>query len=270
MGSFLGQDRPLVIAHRGASALAPEMTMAAYQQAANDHADGYECDVQLTKDLVPVCFHDTNLNRTSNGFGRLGAKNLAELEKLDYGSWFSKPNLNFTDKQWSSLVTLNQLLEFVAAQPNAPIMLVETKHVSSNGLKLEAAAIAAIKNYGLDHLEPTKPRAALMSFSAPALRRAKNIDPNLYTVFLLDKKLPALSAVSDFVGSNAWGLGVHLLRTNPELVEQARSAGRQVFVWTVDTKEQIELCLKFKVDVIITNNPAATRDTINQLGSNQV
>jgi glycerophosphoryl diester phosphodiesterase len=268
MGSFLGQQRPLVIAHRGASALAPEMTMAAYQQAVNDLADGYECDVQLTKDLIPVCFHDTNLNRTSNGFGRLGAKTLAELEKFDYGSWFSKPNLQFSEQQWTGLVTLNQLLEFVSAQKNAPIMLVETKHASSNGLKLEAAAIAAIKKYGLDNLDPTKPRAALMSFSVPALRRAKNIDPNLYTVLLLDKRPPALSAISDFVGSNAWGLGVHLLRTNPELVEQARSTGRQVFVWTVDTQEQIELCLKYKVDVIITNNPAATRDTINQLGNN--
>jgi len=258
MGSFLGQVRPLVIAHRGASALAPEMTMAAYQQAANDHADGYECDVQLTKDLVPVCFHDTNLNRTSSGFGRVGAKTLAELEKLDYGSWFSKPNLNFTDKQWSSLVTLNQLLEFVVAQNNAPIVLVETKHVSANGIKLEAAVIAAMKNYGLINLDPAKPRAALMSFSVPALRRAKNIDPNLYTVLLLDRKFPALSALSDFVGSNAWGLGVHLLRTNPELVEQARSTGRQVFVWTVNTKEQIELCLKYKVDAIITDNPAQT------------
>jgi glycerophosphoryl diester phosphodiesterase len=267
MGTFLGQARPLVIAHRGASALAPEMTMAAYQQAANDLADGYECDVQLTKDLVPVCFHDTNLNRTSNGFGRLGAKNLAELERLDYGSWFTKPNLNFSEKHWSSLVTLNQLLEFVAAQKNFPILLVETKHASSNGLKLEAAAIAAIKNYGLAHLDSMKPRAALMSFSVPALRRAKNIDPNLYTVFLLDRKIPALSAVSDFVGSNAWGLGVHLLRTNPELVEQARSTGRQVFVWTVNTQEQIELCLKYKVDVIITDNPATTRYQIKSTNS---
>lgn len=267
MSTFLGQQRPLVIAHRGASAAAPEMTMAAYLKAAQDLADGYECDVQLTKDLQPVCFHDTNLNRTSNGFGRLGAKTLAELKKLDYGSWFGKRPTEFTTEQWSSLVTLTELSQFVAAQSNAPILLVETKHISANGTKLEAAAIATIKNYGLDNHDPTKPRAALMSFSIPALRRAKSMDPNLYTVFLLAKKLPALDKLSDFVGTNAWGLNINLLRTNPELVEQARSRGSQVFVWTVNTHEQIQLCWKYKVDVIITDNPAATNQIIARLAA---
>jgi glycerophosphoryl diester phosphodiesterase len=146
-------------------------------------------------------------------------------------------------------------------------MLIETKHISANGIKLEAATITAIKKFGLDNHDPTKPRAALMSFSISALRRAKSIDPDLYTVFLLAKKLPALDKLSSFVGSNAWGLGVHLLRTNPELVEQARSSGIQVFVWTVNTPEQIELCLKYKVDVIITDNPAATNQTIARLAA---
>ena len=267
MSTFLGQQRPLVIAHRGASSLAPEMTMAAYLKARQDLADGYECDVQLTKDLQPVCFHDTNLNRTSNGFGRLGAKTLAELKKLDYGTWFGEPPTEFTIEQWCSMLTLSELLEFVAAQSTAPIMLIETKHISANGIKLEAASIAAIKKFGLDNHDSTKPRAALMSFSIPALRRARSIDPDLYTVFLLAKKLPALDKLSNFVGSNAWGLGIHLLRTNPELVEQARSNGTQVFVWTVNTPEQIELCLKYKVDVIITDNPAATNQTIARLAA---
>ena len=255
MSTFLGQKRPLVIAHRGASALAPEMTMAAYLQATKDGADGYECDVQLTKDNVPICFHDSTLNRTSNGFGRIGTKTLSDLQRLDFGSWFGKSE-NYSPQQWCSLLTLDNLLNFVKSQPSAPIVLIETKHLSQNGIKLEAAVIEEIKKVGLNSHDSSKPRAALMSFSIPALRRAKKIDPDLYTVFLLERKLPGLVALSEFVGSNAWGLGIHLLRTNPELVEQARSNGKQVFVWTVNSVDQLELCLKYKVDLIITDNPS--------------
>lgn len=267
MGTFLGPKRPLVIAHRGASAIAPELTMAAYLQAKSDNADGYECDVRLTKDQIPVLIHDNNLNRVSNGFGRVGANNYAELAKLDFGSWFGATT-TYTAEQWCSLLTLDKFLNFVASQPAAPIALVETKHMSENGIKLEAAVIELIKKYQLDTTDATKPRAALMSFSIPALRRAKKIDQNIYSVLLFDRKPPALTNISEFVGCNAWGLGVHLLRTNPELVEQARSSGKQVFVWTVDTPEQIQLCLKYRVDVIITNHPARTREIMAGTGVN--
>lgn len=267
MSTFLGQKRPLVIAHRGASALAPEMTMAAYLQATKDGADGYECDVQLTKDEVPVCFHDSTLNRTSNGFGRIGAKTYSELQRLDFGSWFGNQESEYTKEQWNSILSLATLTKYVATQSNAPILLVETKHISQNGLKLEAAAISILQSDGLIYSDPTKPRAALMSFSIPALRRARNINPDLYSVMLLDRKIPGLVGISSFIRCNAWGLGIHLLRTNPELVEIARSNGQQVFVWTVDQREQIELCLKYKVDVIITNNPAEVKSTITRLGA---
>ncbi len=261
MSTFLGEKRPLVVAHRGASAVAPELTMAAYLQATKDGADGYECDVRLTKDLIPVLIHDNNLNRVSNGFGRVGAKTYAELSQLDFGSWFGKPT-NYSTEQWCSLLTLDDFLSYAASQTSAPIVLIETKHLSQNGIKLESAVISIINKYSLDTLDPTEPRAALMSFSIPALKRAKRIDSNLYTVFLIDRIPPRLVSLSNFVGSNAWGIGVHLLRTNPELVELARSNGKQVFVWTVDTPEQIKICLKYKVDVIITNHPVQTKNFI--------
>jgi glycerophosphoryl diester phosphodiesterase len=135
--------------------------------------------------------------------------------------------------------------------------------MSQNGIKLESAVISLINKYGLDTLDHTRPRAAVMSFSIPALKRAKLIDANLYTVFLLDKVWPGLTSLSNFTGSNAWGIGVHLLKTNPEIIELGRSIGKQIFVWTVDTMDQIELCLKYKVDVIITNNPGKIRQILD-------
>jgi glycerophosphoryl diester phosphodiesterase len=79
--------RPLVFAHRGASAVEPEHTLAAYLRALEDGADGLECDVRLTRDGHLVCLHDRRLERTSNGRGRVSRSTLAELSQLDFGSW---------------------------------------------------------------------------------------------------------------------------------------------------------------------------------------
>ena len=80
-------DHPLVFAHRGSSAALPEHTLAAYLRALEEGADGLECDVRLTRDGHLVCVHDGRLERTSNGRGRVGARTLAELDALDFGSW---------------------------------------------------------------------------------------------------------------------------------------------------------------------------------------
>src|SRR5690349_20540843 len=77
----------LVFAHRGASAELPEHTLAAYLRAIEQGADGIECDVRLTRDGHLVCIHDSRLDRTSNGSGRVSRARLAELELLDFGSW---------------------------------------------------------------------------------------------------------------------------------------------------------------------------------------
>ena len=77
-----------IIAHRGASAWAPENTMAAFEKAVELGADGIEVDVQLTADRVLVVMHDDTLDRTTNGNGPLSRKTLAQLKDLDAGSWF--------------------------------------------------------------------------------------------------------------------------------------------------------------------------------------
>src|SRR5262245_25312629 len=79
--------RPLVFAHRGSSFHLPEHTLAAYQRALAEGADGLECDVRLTRDGHLVCLHDRRLERTSNGRGIVSEQTLEELNRLDFGSW---------------------------------------------------------------------------------------------------------------------------------------------------------------------------------------
>ena len=78
---------PFVVAHRGASAERPEHTLAAYELALKEGADGVECDVRLTRDGHLVCVHDRRVDRTSNGTGLVSEMTLAQLRELDYGAW---------------------------------------------------------------------------------------------------------------------------------------------------------------------------------------
>jgi glycerophosphoryl diester phosphodiesterase len=86
--TFFRTDRPLILAHRGASRIAPENTLVAFCLALEQGADGLELDVQLSRDGVPVVFHDSELSRTTDGRGRISEKTLAELRTLDAGKWF--------------------------------------------------------------------------------------------------------------------------------------------------------------------------------------
>src|ERR1700754_2721585 len=83
---------PYVVAHRGASAERPEHTVAAYELALREGADGVECDVRLTRDGHLVCVHDRRVDRTSNGTGLVSELTLAQLREFDYGAWHSSRN----------------------------------------------------------------------------------------------------------------------------------------------------------------------------------
>src|SRR5689334_2474483 len=84
------EPRPLVIAHRGASGLAPENTMAAFRLALALGADGIELDVQLSADRIAIVIHDTRLNRTTDQKGAVAALTAAELAACDAGEWFAR------------------------------------------------------------------------------------------------------------------------------------------------------------------------------------
>ncbi len=105
----------LIIAHRGASAVAPENTLAAFQKAVKVGADGIEFDVQLAKDGVPVVFHDSELQRIGQKQGLVSGFTSKELQTLDVGSWFNLKNPNKANPKFSAetIPTLAHLLEFL-------------------------------------------------------------------------------------------------------------------------------------------------------------
>ena len=94
-----------VIGHRGASAYAPENTMAAFKKAVEIGVAEVETDVRFTKDGKLLLFHDPTLDRTTGGSGLPSDFTLEELKRLDAGSWM-KPD-KYPDFQWSTTSSAN-------------------------------------------------------------------------------------------------------------------------------------------------------------------
>ena len=113
-----------IIAHRGASGYRPELTLDAYEHAAELRADGFECDIRLSADGVPVVIHDATVDRTSDGSGAVADKTVAELKEFNVG----------TPERPQQILTLRELLEFTADVQTAdyrPELFVETKRLGS-------------------------------------------------------------------------------------------------------------------------------------------
>jgi glycerophosphoryl diester phosphodiesterase len=263
--------QPAVVAHRGASAHRAEHTVAAYALAIEQGADGLECDVRLSRDGHLVCVHDRRVDRTSSGRGVVSTLTLERLSELDYGSWNpAMPEnaddlvLRPPDDSARGVLTLESLLELVTAHPRVTLF-VETKHPVRYGGLVEAKLVAMLRRYGL-----ARPRSkedsqvVMMSFSSRAVRRVREHTETLPTVLLLENLSVVrwdgtLPAYADYTGP-----GVHILRTDPDYVERARSYGYESYVWTVDEPADVDLCAKLGVRYLATNSPANTLRLLNR------
>ena len=139
---------PFVVAHRGASAERPEHTIAAYELALAEGADGVECDVRLTRDGHLVCVHDRRIDRTSTGSGLVSDMTLAELREFDYGAWHSSAKADGGQGE-TGLLTLDDLISLVLDWKRPVKIFVETKHPVRYGALVESKVLALLHRYGI-------------------------------------------------------------------------------------------------------------------------
>jgi glycerophosphoryl diester phosphodiesterase len=261
---------PLVFAHRGSSEALPEHTLGAYLRAVDEGADGLECDVRLTSDRHLVCLHDRRLERTSNGRGAVSEHTLAQLDELDFGSWHpGRPDgpdggdAPIRDDA-ARVLTLPRLLD-VALSAGRPIrLLVETKHPTRYGGEVERRLVAVLREYGLDRPGDADVQVSVMSFSLAAVRRIRLLAPRLPTVLLMDLLPPWLRAGRLPAGIPAAGPGVRLLRNHPRLAERIRGHGHQLYVWTVNAAEDVDLVLALGAYGIISDRPRYVLDRLGR------
>lgn len=277
----LPQVVPQVVAHRGASEVLPEHTLAAYRRAIDTGADALECDVRLTADGHLVCVHDRRVERTSNGRGRVSTLELAQLEGLDWGSW--KLNLAEPDDEevpdvvdpgeHSHLLTLRRLLGLVVEAEKAGRRVevaVETKHPTRYGGLVERALVDVLADFGWtgSPADPSTPGCPVrvMSFSLLAMRRMRQLAPWLPLVFLMEQVPFPFRDGSLPRGVRTAGISVEILRAHPRYVRRAHEHGNAVHVWTVDRPDDVQRCVDAGVDAIITNRPLGVRRQLEQLG----
>lgn len=243
-----GSRRPLNIAHRGASAVAPANTMAAFEKAVELGADGIELDTHLSADGVPVVIHDFAIDATTDGSGRVAEMDLAQLKQLDAGSHFDPA---FAGER---IPTLEEVL---LAFGERLLLNIELKSVSPRDNGLEQAVLALVGQYELES------RVLLSSFNPFSLRRAKKIAPHVRVGLLYAPDLPLFL-------SRAWlaPLFPHEAR-HPErtmvdarYMRWARRRGYRVNVWTVDDPDEMRRLIDLGVSGIITNVPDVLRDVL--------
>ena len=227
-------------AHRGASADFPEHTMAAYRGAIEQGALGFECDIRVTKDEVLILWHDANMKKEAKSAAIIANRTYAEIEQI-----------------YPAVMTLNELLDL--AIENKKSLALETKHPVPTGNRVEELVVAelhkrkdAIKKSGID--------VAIMSFSWFAIEKIKKMDPTIKTVMLLGDITNKITR--RFTSAQVIGPSVEMVRKSPELISEIKNSGKELYVWTVDSTEDLQYCASVGVDIVMTNRPAHARSVL--------
>jgi len=256
--------KPLIIAHRGASALAPENTLAAFQKAIEDGAEGIEFDVRLARDGVPVVFHDPGLKRICRREGRVSNLTAAELAKLDAGTWFNHRNPSKAREKFSAEIvpTFAQLLDFLKNYKG--LLYVELKFSEPEIAPLVESVCQIIAKSAF------LPQIKLCSFKLRAIALAKKVLPEIKTAALFQPKINTILRGRSHLLERARScaaneVSLHYSMASKKMIAQAKNENFPVTIWTADRRAWVKRAADLGIDAIITNDPArllAKRDEI--------
>ncbi|MFM8393235.1 MAG: glycerophosphodiester phosphodiesterase family protein [Acidobacteriota bacterium] len=271
----------ILVAHRGASGDAPEHTLEAYRLAIKQGADYVEQDLQITRDGVLVCLHDSTLERTTNveevfpdRFKIVDGQRhwyvadftLAELRRLDAGSWFDSRFAGARIPTWQEAIDLVRGQAGLFPETKGP------EEYKERGLDMERLVLETLRRNGLSRpgADPRTP-VIIQSFSAAGLRKLRReLGCRLPLVLLVGRDAAeewltpeGLRKVSDF--ANGIGPEKRLIQANPSIVDQAHRLGLTVTPYTFrsstsspypDVRSEMEHYLyQLKVDSLFTDNP---------------
>ncbi|MGM9472838.1 glycerophosphodiester phosphodiesterase [Pseudarthrobacter sp. YS3] len=287
-------NRPLVFAHRGASAAFAEHTRAAYLQAIADGADGVECDIHLTRDQHPVLLHDANLDRTSDGTGPVADRTLAELRLLDFSSWKGVRIPEKFGARSDQFLSLPDLLDILRSAGRPIGLAIELKHPSPYQLKLEDRVLQVLRSEGWDAKTSTLDNinVTFMSFSPDSVKHLLRTVPSEFICQLVDDidvdelrdelglgpltgsavanvmKAAQLEAerILDDCEVLLAGPGIIYVREHARTVQRWLESGRRFRVWTVDTERDVALCQGLGIHEITTNTPARVLAQLQSTG----
>jgi glycerophosphoryl diester phosphodiesterase len=246
MSSDPASRGPRIIAHRGASAYAPENTLAAFDLAIAQGADLIEFDVHLSADDQPVIIHDETLERTTDGQGRVRGMSLRALKRLDAGRWYG------TAFRGQRLQSVGEVFERYRGRVGFAVEL-KAGGRTYPGIEDRVVSLVEIYDVVADSL--------ILSFDRPALATVARRNPELRRVLLVDTAGDAESAHAESP-SSAIGLAARL--ASATRVEAVRTANRAIYVWTVNDDPTITRLARLGVDGIITDVPDRARALLSE------
>jgi glycerophosphoryl diester phosphodiesterase len=233
-------NKPTIFAHRGASAYAPENTIAAFELAVHQGADAIELDAKLSYDQHVVVIHDQSVDRTTNGKGQVSDLTLSALKELDAGIKFDE---SFSGEK---IPTLNDVLEAIGTKT---FINIEITNYSSPWDHLPEKIAETVKYYNLTN------RIICSSFNPIALRNFRRLLPDVPLGFL---STPGLSGVVSRLASR-W-MSIQALHpavqdTNQTLINKYHDHGLRVHAYTVNDLDKMKQLVQWEIDGFFTDDP---------------
>lgn len=230
-----------IIAHRGASAYAPENTLAAFDKALAMGSNCIEFDVMLSADGEPFVFHDASLKRTTNGVGDLGLVDADYLRTLDAGKWFSKAYIGEKIPHFTEI--LNWLL-FVDIHAN-----IEIKPYPGATQQTVVTVMTALNHYW----PSAKALPLLSSFDHDALILCRSLAPEMLLGLLLHTWDDEWFIKAQDL--HCYSVHVNYKILTPERAKAIKTKGFQLYAYTVNRKRLANKLMAWGVDAVFSNYP---------------
>jgi glycerophosphoryl diester phosphodiesterase len=250
------RNLPLIIGHRGASAIAPENTMAAFRKAIEVGADGIEFDVRLSRDGVPVVIHDETLERTGLRSDYVLSLSAEELKQVNVGKWFGHRRGSADDYDNETLPTLRQLLDYFSSCD--AVLYLELKCRREETSQIVSITCDLLSTYSRADC------VIIECFDLAVIQEVKRVAPYLRTAALFQPGIsrphlwsPSNRLIDEALAAGADEIALHYRLADDRTVESAHSAGLKVVVWTVDDPAWVVRARNLGVHALITNDLAA-------------
>lgn len=248
------------IGHRGASAYAPENTLASFDLALSLGAHYLELDVHMSRDGVLVVVHDPTLDRTARGpaevsTGLIRSRTFGELSHLEFGSWFNEAFTRYRRDEYEGLRILS-LESVLARYRHCARLCIELKNPEASP-GMEAELIRLLGAYDLLAPARSRGRILILSFDASSLRALRDICPQLALMQLVVERASASEIVPLLEGIRAYAhaVGPHHPSVDDRVLKEAHAAGLQVYPYTVNDAPAMRRVIALCVDGMITDCP---------------
>lgn len=241
------KQSPLIIAHRGANKQAPENTRSAFDRALTYPVDGIEFDVQLSKDHIPIIFHDRTLTKVNGTRKRVSDFDVNELKKIDWGKWFGP---NFENEP---LLTLSELLNLYGTKTR---LLVEIKSRPKDQAEGRSVILTKKTIELIEQIIPAEfwNRVYILSYDLNVLSQVIKLNEHLKCVLNLREECLA-NDIESSIGKGIYGMCLPIKSLNSSINEMIQANTYALFSYSCNIPSQLDKALQHHVDYILSDKP---------------